>query len=444
MERVLRDFIFALRNAGIRVSVSESLDAAHTLDLVGYEDRDTLKISLAAALAKTPHEKDIFKECFDRFFSFTDYSENVYDSDIDFEAESDDILAPLTTLLISGDQADIMTSLIQAVSKIQLSNMQFFTQKNPYSRRILSTMGIEGLDRDIRRLDETGMPGAMQQAEALRDARGRLFDYIRSYVNRYYDLFTHETRATIIERQLKDMKLSAVEERDFLHMLIIVKKMVKRLNDIHSRRRKSFRRGQLDFKKTMRKNITYQGPLFNIVWKKQKIDRPSLVVICDVSRSVRMIVRFFLLFLYSLNEVIGKIRSFIFCNNLIDVSHIFDDYPVEKAVEILRTGKGLDIGLSRTNYGEAFINFHDQHMGNVDKKTTVIILGDGRNNYFDSETALLRKIQEKSKRLIWLNPESVPFWGSGDSEMKRYGPLCDVVRECNTLRHLERIIDDIL
>ena len=109
---------------------------------------------------------------------------------------------------------------------------------------------------------------------------------------------------------------------------------------------------------------------------------------------------------------------------------------------------GADLGnaaphLTATDY-PYFLNFHDYYMGSVNKKTTVIILGDGRNNYFDPETALLRKIQEKSKRLIWLNPESIPFWGSGDSEMKRYGPLCDIVRECSTLRHLERIIDDIL
>ncbi len=444
MERVLRDFIVALRNAGIRVSVSESIDAAHTLDLVGYEDRDILKISLAATLAKSLREKDIFNECFDRFFSFSDYADYAHDSDVDFEMVSEESLSPLTTLLINGDQTGIMTAMMQAAREAQLSNMQFFTQKNPSIRRVLSYMGLDELDRDIQQLEQTGTPGAVQQAEALREARGRLFEYIRSYVERYYDLFTQTSRFNMIERHLKDTKLSTIEERDFLYMLIIVKKMVKRLNDVHSRRKKSYRRRQLDFQKTLRKNTTYQSPLLDIVWKKQKIDRPSVVVICDVSRSVRMIVRFFLLFLYSLNEVIGKIRSFIFCNNLIEVSHIFDNYPIEKAVEILRTGQGLDIGLSRTNYGEAFLNFHDQYMGSVTKKTTVIILGDGRNNYFDPETALLRKIQKKSKRLIWLNPESVPFWGSGDSEMKRYGPLCDIVRECSTLRHLERIIDDIL
>ena len=444
MERVLRDFIIALRNAGIRVSVSESIDAAHTLDLVGYEDRDILKISLAAALAKSLREKEIFNECFDRFFSFSDYADYAHNGNVDIETAQEESLSPLTTLLIEGDQSGIMTSMMQAARETQLPNMQFFTQKNPYIRRILSYMGSDELDRDIQQLEQTGTPGAVQQAEALREARGRLLEYIRSYVERYYDLFTQTNRFNMMERHLKDMKLSTVEERDFLYMIIIVKKMVKRLSDVHSRRKKSFRRGQLDFKKTLRKNITYQGPLFDIVWKKRKIDRPSVVVICDVSRSVRMIVRFFLLFLYSLNEVIGKIRSFIFCNNLIEVSHIFDNYPIEKAVEILRTGQGLDIGLSRTNYGEAFLNFNDYYMGSVTKKTTVIILGDGRNNYFDPETALLRKIQEKSKRLIWLNPESILFWGSGDSERKRYGPLCDIVRECSTLRHLERIIGDIL
>ena len=227
-------------------------------------------------------------------------------------------------------------------------------------------------------------------------------------------------------------------------MHTIIKKMVKRLNDVHSRRKRNFRRGQLDFKKTLRKNIVYQGPLFEIMWRRRKIDRPNVVVICDVSRSVRLVVRFFLLFLYSLNETIIKIRSFIFCNNLIEVSDIFDEYPVDEAVERLQTGTGLDIGLSRTDYGQALRDFKKDWIEDVTNKTTVIILGDGRNNYFEPETDILKRIREKAKRLIWLNPETPSFWATGDSDMKRYEPLCDLVRECNTLSHLERVVGDIL
>ena len=139
-----------------------------------------------------------------------------------------------------------------------------------------------------------------------------------------------------------------------------------------------------------------------------------------------------------------KIKSFIFCNNLIEVSTIFDSHPLDEAVERLQSGTGLDIGLSKTNYGQALRDFKGNWIDTVTKKTTVIILGDGRNNYFEPEPEILRLIQEKAKRLIWLNPETPSFWGSGDSDMKRYGPLCDLVRECNTLSHLERVVGDLL
>jgi len=444
MQRILTDFIIALRNAGVRVSVSESIDAANALSFIGYENRDLLKISLAAALAKTLHEKEIFNTCFDRFFSFDDItntlSDEFPDSSDGFPAE----MSSLTEMLLAGDQSGILTSLMEAARTVELSKMEYFTQKNGFTRRILQHMDLEGLERDIADLAGIDDESIQFRAGALRDARTVLFDQVRNYVDRSYELFTKTARHNVIESYLKNLPLSSIEKRDYYSMHLIIQKMVKRLNDIHSRKKKNFRHGQLDFKKTLRKNITYGGPLFEIAWKTKKIDRPDIVVLCDVSRSVRMVVRFFLLFLYSLNETIVKIRSFIFCNNLIEVSSVFDRHTVEEAVEILQTGEGLDIGLSRTNYGEALCDFKAMYMDTVSAKTTVIILGDGRNNYFEPEIQILRLIHERAKRLIWLNPETRPFWGTGDSEMHHYGTLCDLVRECNTLNHLERIISDIL
>ena len=444
MEHALENFIVALRNAGVRVSISESIDAARALDIMGYRDRKVLKTSLGAVLSKTPHEKDIFGTCFDTFFSFDDFPDHNLDHAFDSGEDVQSDMSPLTMMLISGNQTDIMTSMMDGSQAAGIANMKYFIQKNPLTWKILNYMGMDGLDRDIKELSQAGGLSSQQQAQALRDIREQLTEHVRNFVGRHYDLYTREARNNINEGYLKNIKLSNIEERDFHQMHTIIKKMVKRLNDVHSRRKRNFRRGQLDFKKTLRKNIIYQGPLFDIMWKRRKIDRPNVVVICDVSRSVSQVVRFFLLFLYSLNETIIKIRSFIFCNNLIEVSTIFDSHPVDEAVERLQSGTGLDIGLSKTNYGQALRDFKENWIDTVTNKTTVIILGDGRNNYFEPEPEILRLIQEKAKRLIWLNPESPSFWATGDSDMKRYEPLCDLVRECNTLSHLERVVGDIL
>jgi hypothetical protein len=170
------------------------------------------------------------------------------------------------------------------------------------------------------------------------------------------------------------------------------------------------------------------------------VNRPDVVILCDVSRSMSTVVRFCLLMLYGLNEVVARIRSFVFCSSLLEVSHVFESCPVAVAVERLRTGEGLDIHMGRTDYGSAFWDFTNKHLDAVTGKTTVIVLGDARSNYGDPADELMKKIAERCRRLIWLNPESPPMWGTGDSEMKRYMRHCDMVMECSTLRHLEQLV----
>jgi uncharacterized protein len=219
---------------------------------------------------------------------------------------------------------------------------------------------------------------------------------------------------------------------------------VKQLDDQYSRRRKAARRGILDFKKTLRQNVSHQGLLFDTCWKKKKIDRPEIVVICDISHSVQRIVRFLLLFLYSLNKAVMDIRSFVFCSDLMEVTNIIRKYPVEEAVERLSCGTDISFLLGNTDYNCAFRSFQDQYPDAVGRKTTVLILGDARNNYAEANTGIIKTLSKRCKRLIWLNPETPVSWGTGDSEMKKFAPYCHMVRECNTLEHLERLVSSIL
>ena len=97
-----------------------------------------------------------------------------------------------------------------------------------------------------------------------------------------------------------------------------------------------------------------------------------------------------------------------------------------------------------TDYGESLTNFRESFLADVDRNTTIIILGDARSNNTDPKAEYLKEMHERCKRLIWLNPEPPPLWGTGDSEMRRYRPYCDLLRECNTLNHLERVVNDLL
>ncbi|MCX5834409.1 MAG: VWA domain-containing protein [Deltaproteobacteria bacterium] len=444
MDRILENFILALRGSGVRVSVAESIDAMHVTDLIGYGDRGILKNALSAALAKTLTEKEIFHMTFDRFFSTDVPFDHAYDIPDAMKGEPDEEIPFVAQMILSGNMAGLAVAMSQAALSVDITGIQFFTQKGLYVRRLMQQMGLDELNDYIRELRANGDDESTRIANMLEEGREDLTDRARKFVERQYDLYAGSATEGMIESYLRNARLTNIEQHHYQQIRVIIRKMVKNLRDLHTRRKKGAKRGQLDFKKTMRSNIAYQGLPFDTRWKMKKIDRPKIMVICDVSRSVSTIVRFFLLILYSLNELIEKIDTFIFCSNLVEASSIFDKYDLEEAVVRLQTGTGLDIWMGRTDYGQSLRDFWEGWSGNLTNKTTVIILGDARSNFGEPEVGILKRMQERSKRIIWLNPETPSLWGSGDSEMKRYLPFCHIARECNTLNHLERAIHALL
>ncbi|MGI9322879.1 MAG: VWA domain-containing protein, partial [Pseudomonadales bacterium] len=209
---------------------------------------------------------------------------------------------------------------------------------------------------------------------------------------------------------------------------------------IHSKRRKTFKRGQLDVRKTLRRNMQYDGMLFDVRWKSKKVDRPKVMCICDVSGSVSNYSRFLLMFLYSLADILPKVRSFAFSSDLGEVTRLFEQSSLEDAMA--KTMR--DYGNGSTDYGQMLQDFKSHCLKDVDGKTTLIILGDARNNYGDPRAEILRDIYDKAQRVIWLNPEPKSSWTIGDAEMKKYAPACHQTEVCNSLMHLERVVSNLL
>ncbi len=440
MEPVLSAFIFSLRGAGVRISPTETLDALEAAALVGFRRRDLLRDALAAALAKSFPEKKIFDTCFDRFFASDGGGEARVDPLLSPETDPEGADAPLSRMLLSGDTAGLGMAMREAAQQTGITGIRFFTQKSLYVQRILRGMGGQGLDRDIQRLSGRAGKATQETVEALRRGKELLLERVRDFVERQYALYATSVQEALLDRYLRDMRLSNLERRDYERMHRIIQRMVKALNDTRSRRKRRARHGLLDVKRTLRENVAHEGVIVEPCWKIRRNDRPEMVVLCDVSRSVEAVSRFMLLFLYSLNEALAKIRSFLFCSNLIEVSHVFETYGVEEALFRLYRGTGLGVDLGRTDYGQAFRDFRDGFLDQIGRKSTVLILGDARNNHGAPETGILRLMHRRARRLIWLNPESPPFWGTGDSEMRRYLPFCTLARECSSLNHLERVV----
>ena len=440
MDRVLNNFILTLRGAGVPVSVSESIDAAQALAISGYGNRQVVKSSLAATLAKSATEKEIFDDCFERFFAYQAPTSDFASGQGNGGEPQPGEMPPIGGMIMEGDLGGVALAVRDAARSVDLQSIRFFTQRGIFTSRMLQALQLDQLDRFVADLYREGGTGAMAMARLLEQGRDALIDMVRRFVEEQYDIYARESAERIIERYLWDVRLTELEERHYDRMHFLIRKLVKRMNERFSRRRRRAKRGALDFKRTLRSNMHHGGLLFDTHWKKKRVNRPDVVILCDVSRSMSTVVRFCLLMLYGLNEVVARIRSFIFCSSLLEVSDVFESCPVAVAVERLRTGEGLDIHMGRTDYGSAFWDFTNKHLDAVTGKTTVIILGDARSNYGDPSDELLKKIAERSRRLIWLNPETPPMWGTGDSEMKRYMHLCDRVMECSTLRHLEQLV----
>lgn len=182
------------------------------------------------------------------------------------------------------------------------------------------------------------------------------------------------------------------------------------------------------------------GIPFLTAWKRKHRDRPKIVALCDVSGSVAQVSDFFLLLIHSLHEVVDDVRSFAFSSHLIEVSGILEKKSPEEAMAEIMS----KVGFGSSDYGSSLVDFEKDFMSTLTPQTTVIVLGDARSNNLDPRADILRRVSERSKRLVWLNPEGRLAWGFGDSEMPRYATFCSVVRQCATAQQLERAVSDIV
>ncbi|MDB9926933.1 VWA domain-containing protein [Hyphomicrobiales bacterium] len=444
----LRDFIHILRSSEVRISTSESIDAMHVVSHIGLNDKSLLQDSLSQTLAKSLREKEIFNECFENFFEerYMEFDNNS-DSNDELEdnlnseegAEELDDIKPssLEYLFKQSDRNSLMTLMAVAAREVNLSEIRLFTQTGMFTRKIFDAIGLEKLNNDIFLASRSG---DLKREEELKEIRERLRLEIRDYVDNQVKMRTTNAGRQLREDVLSKIRLTQADRSDYTMMSKIIKRMAKRLVSVHSRRKRKARRGILDVRSTIRANQEYDGILFETVWKKTKVDRPKIVALCDVSGSVANVSRFFLMFLHSITDVLPHVRTFAFSNKAGEVTNLFET----KDIEIAATETLLINGGGSTDYGQAFKDLEGFIENDIDRKTTVIILGDARSNYGDPRCDILKTIQEKSKRIIFLNPEPKSLWGTGDSEMLRFVPYTSKSKVCSSLIDLEKVVDDML
>lgn len=445
VEVTLTRFVRALRSTGLPVSPAETLDGFRVLECVGLTDRQLLQDALSLTLAKTPADKGLFADCFDRFFHQLGFQATAKKTlldqaapeavDASLEGLSSDIRELSRAVL--HDQHDLPALRLQrAANAVGLDAMATLRDKPHYIRALERALSIDELARYVQ--DQPGDDSA--ELRVLRYLRRFLHQEVKDYVDAQYQLNVDASGKQALVNSALQSTLSQLPPDYFQAVDAVVEKLAKTLARQHRRRRRRDRRGQLDIRRMLRDNMAMDGALFNLRWQKQKRERSTVYVICDVSNSVRSIARFLLMFLYRLSDVLPEVRAFAFSNQLGEITDAFKHSSAELAVE----NAIYDWGGGTTDYGRAMVDLRDAVHERLDNRATLIFLGDARGNYFDPKVDVFREMANRAKQVFWLNPETSDRWADGDSEMARYAPYCFRVQTCSRLRDIERFADRLL
>ena len=223
----------------------------------------------------------------------------------------------------------------------------------------------------------------------------------------------------------------------------VINTLVRKLRDIVSLRQATRSRGVLDLKKTLRLAARTQGVPLHLKFRQKPPRKGRVLVLCDISGSVWTSARFMLATLYALQDCFDRVRSFVFIDEPVEVTRSFDRYAIDRALDEVFQNPAITFGVP-SDYGSTLRLFKARHLDALNKKTTVLVIGDGRTNYGDPEEGIIQDMRDRCRRLLWLSPEEESLWGTGDSEMPTYRAYCNEARTCRNLDQLAAFFQELV
>ena len=457
MDQRITEFVRGLRAAGVRVSVAEAAEAAAAARAVGLADRQAFRRALSASTVKARGDQAAFEALFPLYFGsggppLQDALEDLDPEDQDLVRAALEALSGRLQRLLDwltsgqGPSREELEAMARRAGMDRLTNPR---QALWITRRMMQEMGFGQLEKllaELRaRLEAAGMSdeavaGLMGVVRANREA---LAEQIGQQVGLDLARQRAEAQASrlagdgdLMDRDLQDLGPLEVEQ-----LRLEVKRLVARLRSRAALRQKRSRAGRVDPRRTLRANLRYGGVPIEIQHRRRKL-KPRLTLICDVSTSMRPVAEFMLRLIYELSDQVAQARSFAFNADLEEISPAMAGRKAADAVaEVLYA---IPPGYYATDLGASLDTFERDFRGAVDRRTTVIVLGDGRNNHNDPRVELLSGLRGRARRLVWLNPEGPELWGTGDSDMRRYAPHCDAVYPVGNLAQLAAAVDRLL
>src|SRR3990167_2672807 len=461
MDQRILEFIGDLRRAELRISPSEALDALAASAEIGLEDRDTFRTALATTLVKESRDLPTFDRLFDLYFLDLEalgagLKKALGPEDprmrelLDRLAAEDGLqMDEMTELMLRGEGADMEMAIRQGGEGTGLERLMYFLQIGYFSRRIYDKFDWDAIERDLSRimrlLEARGLdPGQLARIRNYLDLRLEAFRrMIRQHVEREIERRAYRQGEKLTREVLSDKPLFALSPDEVAQLKAVVERLARKIKDALALRQRQEEKGRLDSRRTIRKSLQYGGIPMELKFRRRHREKPKLITICDVSDSVRNASRFMLQLVWSLQECFSRVRSYVFVSEIAEVTQAFNTFPVDHAIEWALKGAPVDYHC-RSDFGYAFSRFAQTELESLDRKTTILVLGDARNNYNDPQAWALRLIRERVKGIIWLNPEGQWGWGIGDSVMPLYAPACGFVRECRTIGQLGEVVDNLV
>ena len=477
MLNLLGEFIGELRAAGIPVSMSEHVDAARAVEVIDLSDRSMLRATLAATLVKDGDHLPVYNTAFEVFFALRSIKsvEDLLEEAMKGARESSEgapgasgpgpgqgqgrggasglssteLSEMLFNALMNGDAQALREGAGEAVSRYAGMEPGRPVGGTYYLYRTLRNLELDALEQ--RLLEGTRREGADELGERL--AR----DEVRARIEQLKAEIEREIRERLVEDRgsralAKSVRKPLPEDLDVMHanrdemaqleraLRPLSRKLAVRL----ARKRRRRRRGPVDLRHTVRRSLSTGGVPLDLRFKPPRPSKPEIFVIADVSGSVASFARFTLHLVHAISSQFSKVRSFVFVDGLDEVTALFDGAE-DPADAVARINAEADVIAfdGHSDYGRALVTFHDRYAKDLTKRSTVLILGDARNNYHQAHAEVLADLHYRAKAVYWLNPEPTSYWNSGDSIVNQYAPYCDRVIECRTLRQLEAFVGEL-
>ncbi|HPV43600.1 MAG TPA: VWA domain-containing protein [Spirochaetota bacterium] len=439
------EFMDVLRDATINISSDEVLSLFNALPHISLLDKSIFRQTLKTTLVKDYTDIPIFDRCFDEFFA------GGGDPQIDVVNAFREMHARDTVQerggMTPGEMAEIEEALADFIDRLP---DEILFERSP--EEILNLMidelaqaessgGLGQMLFNVRNRNRAAT-GSGQRAEEGSDDMADITNALSALISRRQSSKKIGTQIRDREDYLLNKPIYQIKPEEIREMRELIKRFGQKLKNRISLRKKRVKHGGIDIKRTLRTSLQYGGVPFKIFHKDRRIDRPQLVVMCDISGSVNQYSRFMLLLTYTLQSLFSKVRSFAFISNIVEITPLFMEMDPERALNSIFEDTNFTYGWG-SNYGRCFDNFMKDYSDSLTRKTTVLVLGDGRNNHQDPGLDSFIRIRERSRNLLWLNPDRKHLWNWADSIAYIYREYCDEMKEVNNFLDLSEFIDKL-